>query len=73
MVHNQYLMQYLSNIAQRNVKTAAISELSAFGSANNAVHYSKEINYSTVYIPKMDPRDSNFYIQEWHNWINKLS
>ncbi|MCT6902434.1 MAG: FGGY-family carbohydrate kinase, partial [Lactobacillus sp.] len=73
MIHNQYLMQYLSNIAQRNVKTAAISELSALGSAINAIHYSKEINYSTIYTPKMDQCNSDFYIQEWHNWINKLA
>lgn len=73
MIHNQYLMQYLSNIGQRNVKTAAISELSALGSAINAIHYSKEINYSTIYTPKMDQCNSDFYIQEWHNWINKLA
>ena len=73
MIHNQYLMQYLSNIAQRNVKTAAISELSAFGSAVNAAGEVSDIQAAKTYVPRMSPEHASSYKREWAEWINKLS
>ena len=49
MIKNKYLMQYLSNITQKNVKIANISELSALGSAMNAMHHFDGMQYSKTY------------------------
>ena len=53
MIHNKYLMQYLSNITQRNVKIADISELSALGSAMNALDHMNGTKSSKSYDPRM--------------------
>lgn len=56
MIKNKYLMQYLSNITQKNVKIADISELSALGSAMNAMQHFNGMNYSKTYNPRIDEK-----------------
>ena len=74
MIHNQYLMQYLSNITQRTVKISNISELSALGSAMNAFQDMSGSKSSASYSPRMKKDVAlNYYLDEWHNWIEKMS
>lgn len=73
MIHNQYLMQYLSNITQRTVKIADISELSALGSAMNAMDHTNGTQSSKSYDPRMKESIVQSYRTEWSNWIDKLS
>lgn len=73
MIHNHYLMQYLSNITQRTVKIADISELSALGSAMNAKGNLTGSPSSTSYTPRMKDDIAKEYCKEWHNWIEQLS
>lgn len=68
MIHNQYLMQYLSSITQRTVKISNISELSALGSAMNAFQDMSGSKSSASYSPRMIALN---YLDEWHNWIEK--
>lgn len=73
MIHNKYLMQYLSNITQRIVKVADISELSAVGSAMNAMNHTTGIQSSKAYNTRMNSNIAQKYRQEWSHWINILS
>lgn len=73
MIHNQYLMQYLSNITQRTVKISNISELSALGSAMNAFQDMSGSKSSASYSPRMKKDVALNYLDEWHNWIEKMS
>lgn len=73
MIHNKYLMQYLSNITQRNVKIADISELSALGSAMNALDHMNGTKSSKSYDPRMTSEAAGNYRNEWKKWINKLA
>ncbi|WP_270262530.1 FGGY-family carbohydrate kinase [Lactobacillus panisapium] len=72
MIHNKYLMQYLSDITQKKVKVATISELSALGTAMNAMKHTKAADFNQVYIPKMKAELADSYLQEWHHWLSKL-
>ncbi|MBA1392723.1 glycerol kinase, partial [Lactobacillus sp. XV13L] len=73
MIHNKYLMQYLSNIAQRTVSVSAVSELSALGSAMNAMGHVKGSASSKTYSVHMNPHVAESYRQDWDYWIKKLS
>ncbi|WP_314756882.1 FGGY family carbohydrate kinase [uncultured Lactobacillus sp.] len=74
MIKNKYLMQYLSNITQKDVKIANISELSALGSAMNAMqHFDGLKNYSKTYIPRITKNIATNYSKEWSSWIKKIS
>ena len=73
MIHNQYLMQYLSNITQRTVKISNISELSALGSAMNAFQDMSGSKSFASYSPRMKKDVALNYLDEWHNWIEKMS
>lgn len=73
MIHNKYLMQYLSNITQRKVKIADISELSALGSAMNAMNHTTGSSSNLGYSPIMKQEIAKQRINTWSNWINKLS
>lgn len=73
MIHNNYLMQYLSNITQRIVKIADISELSAVGSAMNAMNNKVGIQSSKLYSIRMKADSSQEYRNEWSKWIKILS
>lgn len=73
MIHNKYLMQYLSNITQRQVDIAAVSELSAMGSALNAMDQTDISTSTATYQPKMSQQTAQTAISEWLNWIKKLS
>lgn len=66
-------MQYLSNITQRIVKVADISELSAVGSAMNAMNHTTGIQSSKAYNTRMNSNIAQKYRQEWSHWINILS
>ena len=67
-------MQYLSNITQKDVKIANISELSALGSAMNAMqHFDGLKNYSKTYIPRITKNIATNYSKEWSSWIKKIS
>lgn len=72
MIHNKYLMQYLSDITQKKVKVATISELSALGTAMNAMKHTKAADFNQVYIPKMKAELADSYLQEWHHWLSRL-
>lgn len=73
MIHNKYLMQYLSNITQRKIKIADISELSALGSAMNAVKHTGGSSSAKSYSPIMKKEVAEQRISAWSAWINKLS
>lgn len=73
MIKNKYLMQYLSNITQKNVKIANISELSALGSAMNAMHHFDGMQYSKTYTPRINKNTAKDYCNEWTTWIKKLA
>ena len=73
MIKNKYLMQYLSNITQKNVKIANISELSALGSAMNAMHHFDGMQYSKTYTPRINKNKAKDYCNEWTTWIQKLA
>ena len=73
MIKNKYLMQYLSNITQKNVKIANISELSALGSAMNAMHHFDGMQYSKTYTPRINKNTAKDYCNEWTTWIQKLA
>ena len=73
MIHNKYLMQYLSNITQRTVRIADISELSAVGSAMNAMKNKVGIQSSKLYNIRMKAYSAQEYRHEWSNWIKRLS
>lgn len=73
MIHNKYLMQYLSNITQKKVSVSTVSELSAMGSAKNAMKHTNGMATSIVYVPRMKAFIATIYQQAWQNWINKLS
>lgn len=73
MIHNKYLMQYLSNITQRIVKIADISELSALGSAMNAMDHMNGTTSSKTYDPRMTSETANNHRHEWKKWIKKLA
>ena len=73
MIKNKYLMQYLSNITQKDVKIANISELSALGSAMNAMHHFSGMEYSKTYMPRINEKIANSYSHEWKTWLKKLS
>lgn len=73
MIQNKYLMQYLSNITQKNVKIAEVAELSALGTAMNSMQQFDGMHYSKTYIPRMDKHAANKYSSEWSSWIKKLS
>ncbi|MBP2058473.1 glycerol kinase [Lactobacillus colini] len=73
MIHNRYLMQYLSNITQRQVDIADISELSAMGSALNAMNKKDISTFTDTYNPKMSKQTAQSAVSEWLNWIHKLS
>ena len=73
MIKNKYLMQYLSNITQKNVKIANISELSALGSAINAMHHFDGMQYSKTYTPRINKNTAKDYCNEWTTWIKKLA
>lgn len=73
MIHNHYLMQYLSNITQRTVKIADISELSALGSAMNAKNNMNGSSSSASYTPRMAKDVAKAYRKEWLDWIDKIS
>lgn len=73
MIKNKYLMQYLSNITQKNVKIANISELSALGSAMNTMHHFDGMQYSKTYTPRINKNTAKDYCNEWTTWIKKLA
>lgn len=73
MIHNIYLMQHLSNISQRKVKISKISELSAMGTAMNAMHHINEVESSKTYSPDISPEAAVSSLHEWSKWINLLS
>ena len=73
MIQNQYLMQYLSDITQMQVKLAAVSELSAIGTAMNAMNHNNKIAAVKVYSPKMKFSQAQLYRKDWENWLNILS
>lgn len=73
MIKNKYLMQYLSNITQKNVKIANISELSALGSAMNAMQHFDRRQYSKTYTPRINKNTAEEYCNEWTSWIKKLA
>lgn len=73
MIHNAYLMQRLSNITQRKVKVAAISELSAMGSAMNALNHINEVKSSETYLPNITQEAAKTDLYEWSKWIKLLS
>lgn len=73
MIHNTYLMQYLSNITNRQVDISTISELSALGTAMNAMNHKKGSSSSSNYKPTMKHSDAQKHVIKWTNWIHKLS
>ncbi len=73
MIHNKYLMQYLSNITQRQVDIADISELSAMGSALNAMAEQGISTSTKNYKPRMSAKTARLSINNWHKWIKKLA
>lgn len=73
MIKNKYLMQYLSNITQRDVKIADISELSALGSAMNAMQHFDGMQYSKTYTPRINKNIADNYCSEWTTWIKKFA
>lgn len=66
-------MQYLSNITQKNVKIANISELCALGSAMNAMQHFDRRQYSKTYTPRINKNTAEEYCTEWTSWIKKLA
>ena len=73
MIKNKYLMQYLSNITQKNVRIANVSELSALGSAMNAMRHVDGMQYSKTYTPRISKNTAKNYSNEWSTWIKKLA
>lgn len=73
MIKNKYLMQYLSNITQKNVRIANVSELSALGSAMNAMQHFDGMQYSKTYTPRISKNTAKNYSSEWSTWIKKLA
>lgn len=73
MIKNKYLMQYLSNITQKEVKIANISELSAIGTAMNAMQHFNGMQYSKSYTPRINKNVAHEYCCEWTKWLNKLT
>lgn len=73
MIHNKYLMQYLSNISQSKVDISDVSELSALGSAMNAEPKLVAPISSKFYEPRMAKQQATDYRKEWSDYIQKLS
>lgn len=73
MIHNKYLMQYLSNISQSKVDISNVSELSALGSAMNAEPKLVAPISSKFYEPRMTKQQATDYRKEWSDYIQKLS
>lgn len=73
MIHNKYLMQYLSNISQSIVDISDVSELSALGSAMNAEPNLVAPISSQSYEPRMTKQQAAAYRKEWADYIKKLS
>lgn len=55
------------------VKLAAVSELSALGTAMNAMSHNNKIAAVKVYSPKMKFSQAQLYRKDWENWLNILS
>lgn len=73
MIHNKYLMQFLSNITQSKVDISKISELSALGSVMNANQTIIDTNSDISYQPIMKENDKNKLVDGWHKWIKTLA
>lgn len=73
MIHNKYLMQYLSNIAQSQVVISDVSELSALGTAMNAQNAITAPISSKTYQPRMTKEQASVFRKEWSTYIEKLS
>lgn len=73
MIHNSYLMQYLANITQKEVKISDIAELSALGAAMNAKNHRNGCLSSKSYLPMMEKAEVEKHTKGWTEWIEKLS
>lgn len=73
MIHNTYLMQQLSDITGRQVDISTISELSALGTAMNAMNHLTGTTSSSTYRPVMKRSIADSLVNDWISWIRKLS
>lgn len=73
MIHNNYLMQFLSNITQKEIQPATISELSALGSAMNSVRCKDVNTYSNYFKPNISKNEASKAKQNWNKWIRIFS
>lgn len=73
MIHNRYLMQSLSDFTQKAITCAATAELSALGTALNALNLTPETATETPDYQVQMPRDQVVQKrQNWTKWIKKL-
>lgn len=73
MTKNQYLMQTLSNFSQKQVIVSNTAELSALGTALNALSIANNASYTHKFLPDLKKEEYHKKIALWHKWIHCLN